>query len=254
MPKISIRELLEAGFHFGHQTKRWNPKMKQYIHSTRNAVHIINLQKTVTMMRDACDVVRDCAASGGLVLFVGTKRQAVEMVAAEAKRGRQHFVNHRWPGGTLTNWTTIQGSIKKLKSIEKMATDGTFEALTKKEVQGLERTRTKIERALGGIKDMERRPDLMIVVDTNKENIAVAEAIKLKIPVVALVDTNCNPDVVDYIVPGNDDAIRSLRLFLQKMADAALEGRQVAQARAAAERDGGDAESATGEEMVAVQE
>ena len=253
MPKISIRELLEAGFHFGHQTKRWNPKMKPFIHSTRNAVHIINLQKTAVMLRKACEVVTDVAASGGLILFVGTKRQAVEMVAAEAKRGGQHFVNHRWPGGTLTNWSTIQGSIKKLKSIEKMAVDGTFEALTKKEVQRLERSRLKIERALGGIKNMERRPDLMVVLDTNKESIAVAEAIKLKIPVVALVDTNCNPDTVDYIVPGNDDAIRSLRLFLQKMADSALEGKEVANARAAAERDGGDADGGAGEEMVAVQ-
>lgn len=258
MAKYSIRELLEAGFHFGHQTKRWNPKMKTYIHSSRNGVHIINLQKTVNMLRDACNVVRDCTAKGGRVMFVGTKRQSVDLIEQEARRSDQPFVNHRWLGGTLTNWQTIQNSIRRLKSIEKMSTDGTYEALTKKEVQGLERTRAKIERSLGGIKNMERRPDLMVVIDTKKEAIAVNEARKLKIPVVALVDTNCDPDPIDWIVPGNDDAIRSLRLFLSKIADSAMEGARLAQEQLNIEQNGGVAmgqgEMSAEEMMVAVEE
>ncbi len=258
MAKFSIRELLDAGFHFGHQTKRWNPKMNRYIFTSRNGIHVINLQKTVYMLRDAYNFLRERVRGGGVVLFVGTKRQAVDMVAEVAGRSGQYYVNHRWLGGTLTNWKTIQGSIRRLKDIEKMREDGTFEALTKKEVQKLEREREKMERSLGGIKDMGRLPDIMVVVDTNKESIAVKEANKLGIPVVALVDTNCDPDPIDWVVPGNDDAIRSLKLFLDKMGDAALEGNQstgeemFAGKGGAEEAGGGTEKSETPEEMVAV--
>ncbi|OSM05156.1 30S ribosomal protein S2 [Magnetofaba australis] len=224
MAKYSIRELLDAGFHFGHQTKRWNPKMDAYIFTARNGVHIVNLSKSVVMLRDACNVVRDTVQKGGSVLFVGTKRQAVDLVSREAKRCGQYYVNHRWLGGTLTNWRTIQGSIRRLKDIEKMREEGSLSSYTKKEGQMMEREAEKIERALGGIKNMERLPDLMVVVDTRKESIAVKEARKLGIPVMALVDTNCDPDVIDYVVPGNDDAIRSLGLFLSKVGDSVLEG------------------------------
>ncbi|MBF0447143.1 MAG: 30S ribosomal protein S2 [Magnetococcales bacterium] len=227
MAKFSIRELLDAGFHFGHQTKRWNPKMDRYIFTSRNSIHIIDLQQTVRLLRDAYNQVRECVKNGGVVLFVGTKRQSVDMIAEVALKSGQYYVNHRWLGGTLTNWQTIQGSINRLKNIERMQTDGTYDALTKKEVQNLERSREKMERSLGGIKDMPRQPDLMVVIDTNKESIAVQEANKLKIPVVALVDTNCNPDPIDFVVPGNDDAIRSLKLFLNKMAEASLEAKQI---------------------------
>ncbi|MBF0622055.1 MAG: 30S ribosomal protein S2 [Magnetococcales bacterium] len=255
MATYSIRELLEAGFHFGHQTKRWNPKMKRYIHSARNGVHIINLQKSVTMFRDACTAIRNITAEGGSVMFVGTKRQSVDLIAQEAKRSGQPFVNHRWLGGTLTNWQTIQGSIRRLKEIERMQTDGTYEALTKKEVQGLERSRMKMERSLGGIKEMSNLPSAMVVVDTKKENLAVNEARKLGIPVIALVDTNCDPDPIDWVVPGNDDAIRSLSLFLSKVADAALDGVQIERQRSGA--DGAEmvgGVSADDELMIAVEE
>ena len=256
MAKFSIRELLDAGFHFGHQTKRWNPKMARYIHSARNGIHIVDLQKTVYLLRDAYNFVRDRVEQGGVVLFVGTKRQSVEMVQEAAQRSGQYYANHRWLGGTLTNWKTIQGSIRRLKDIEKMKTDGTFEALTKKEVQKLERAREKMERSLGGIKDMNRLPDLMVVVDTNKESIAVKEAKKLGIPVVALVDTNCNPDPINWVIPGNDDAIRSLKLFLKKMGDAVLEGKQLTgeEAMFVGESHGGgeEGEESKAEEMVAV--
>lgn len=250
MAVFSIRDLLEAGFHFGHQTKRWNPKMKQYIHSTRNGVHIINLQLSVRMLRDAYRTVRECSAAGGKILFVGTKRQAVDLVIRETVRCGQSHISHRWPGGALTNWQTIQGSIKRLKDIERMQEDGSsFEMFTKKEIQMLDRQRQKMERSLGGIKDMGGPPDLMVVVDTRKESIAIREANKLGIPIVALVDTNCDPRNIDYIVPGNDDAIRSIQLFLKLMADAVMEGVQV----------DGTEETApttemTGEEMVAVDE
>lgn len=254
MAKFSIRELLDAGFHFGHQTKRWNPKMDRFIFTSRNSIHIIDLQQTVRLLRDAYNRVRECTKNGGVVLFVGTKRQSVEMIAEVAAQSGQYYVNHRWLGGTLTNWKTIQGSINRLKGIEKMRTDGTYDALTKKEVQNLERSREKMERSLGGIKDMPRQPDLMIVIDTNKESIAVQEANKLKIPVVALVDTNCNPDPIDFVVPGNDDAIRSLKLFLNKMASAALEGRQIiGEGDMVPEADPGQAGDSP-EEMVATEE
>lgn len=242
MAKFSIRELLEAGFHFGHQTKRWNPKMNKYIFQARNGVHIINLQQTVYMLRDAYNVVRDSSGSRGRILFVGTKRQVVDIIAQEAKRCGQYYVNHRWLGGTLTNWRTIQNSIRHLKEIEQQRTDGTFEKLPKKEVQLLEREREKMERSLGGIKNMDFLPDLMVVVDTKREHIAVREANKLGIPVVALVDTNCNPDPIDWVVPGNDDAIRSLSLFLRKMADAVLEGAQLSGEEEVTQQDMGEAE------------
>ncbi|MBF0190602.1 MAG: 30S ribosomal protein S2 [Magnetococcales bacterium] len=226
MATFSIRELLDAGFHFGHQTKRWNPKMGRYIHSARNGVHIINLQKTIYMLRDACRFVTERVTDGGVVLFVGTKRQVVDLVAEEAARCGQYYVNHRWLGGTLTNWKTIQDSIRRLKDIEKMRDDGSWQLLPKKEVLRLERQKEKMERSLGGIKDMSRLPDLIIVVDVNKESIAVAEANKLGIPVVALVDSNCDPDHIDWVVPGNDDAIRSLKLFMSKMGEAIMEGKR----------------------------
>ncbi|MGN7610884.1 30S ribosomal protein S2 [Magnetococcales bacterium HHB-1] len=224
MAKFSIRELLEAGFHFGHQTKRWNPKMGRYIHSVRNGVHIIDLHKSVYLLRDAYRLVRNTIENNGKVLFVGTKRQVVDLIADEAKRCNQPYINHRWLGGTLTNWQTIQRSIRRLKDLERMTGDGSHEALTKKEIQKLDRVREKMARALDGIKDMNGLPDLMVVVDTKKEHIAVREARKLNIPIVALVDTNCDPDPITHVVPGNDDAIRSLGLFLRKMADAVLDG------------------------------
>ncbi|MBF0623549.1 MAG: 30S ribosomal protein S2 [Magnetococcales bacterium] len=246
MARFSISELMEAGFHFGHQTKRWNPKMERYIFTSRNKVHIIDLQQSVALLRNAYNEVREVVSRGGKVLFVGTKRQVVDMISQEAQRCNQFFVNHRWLGGTLTNWQTINGSIRRLKEIEKMKEDGTFESRTKKEIQGMERDRLKMERALGGIKDMEGPPQLLIVVDTNRESIAVREANKLGIPVVALVDTNCDPDPVQWVVPGNDDAIRSLGLFLGKMADAVLEGQNrdgdAAMASAMAQRPGPGAE------------
>ena len=231
MAKFSIRELLDAGFHFGHQTKRWNPKMGRFIFTSRNGVHIINLQMTVRMLRDAYSFLRERANNNGVVLFVGTKRQVVEMVEEVAARTGQYYVNHRWLGGTLTNWKTIQCSIRRLKDIEKMKTDGTYESRTKKEVQKLEREREKMERSLGGIKNMSRLPDVLVVVDTNRESLAVREANTLGIPVVALVDSNCDPDSIDWIVPGNDDAIRSLKLFLGKMGNAILEGQMASRAK-----------------------
>ncbi|MBF0158305.1 MAG: 30S ribosomal protein S2 [Magnetococcales bacterium] len=228
MAKFSISELIEAGFHFGHQTKRWNPKMARYIFTARNKIHIIDLRQTVRLFRDSFVFVRETVRKGGRVLFVGTKRQVVDLIAQEALRCGQYYVNHRWLGGTMTNWKTVQGSIRRLKEIEKMRTDGTFEALTKKEVQRIEREREKAELALGGIKMLDRLPDVIVVIDTNKESIAVQEANKLGIPVVALVDSNCDPDRIDWVVPGNDDAIRSLQLFLGRMADAVIEGMELA--------------------------
>lgn len=231
MAKFSIRELLDAGFHFGHQTKRWNPKMGRFIFTARNGVHIINLQQTVLLLRDAYNFLRERASNDGVVLFVGTKRQVVEMIQEVAEHTGQFYVNHRWLGGTLTNWKTIQCSIRRLKDIEKMKVDGTFETRTKKEVQKLERERIKMECSLGGIKNMSRLPDVIVVVDTNREALAVREANKLGIPVVALVDSNCDPDPIDWVVPGNDDAIRSLKLFLGKVGSAILEGKMASHAK-----------------------
>jgi len=228
LPSISMKELLEAGVHFGHQTKRWNPKMKEYIFGERNGIYIIDLQKTLKLFKDAMRFVGEMAAQGKSVLFVGTKRQAQEAVAEEATRCSQYYVNQRWLGGLLTNMSTVQRSIKRLKELEAMATEGNWEGRAKKEVVRLERERKHLNQNLAGIKDMNGLPDILFVIDSNKEAIAVEEARKLGIPVVAVVDTNCDPDKVDYVIPGNDDALRAIRLFTNKVADAVVEGRQLA--------------------------
>jgi len=222
---ITMKQLLEAGVHFGHQTKRWNPKMKPFIFGARNGIYIIDLQKTVALARGAFRFVSDAVARGGSVLFVGTKKQAQDAVREEAVRSGMFSVTNRWLGGTLTNFKTIKTGIERLKTIEKMAQDGTYERLPKKEIAQLEREREKLEKNLGGIKDMSRLPVAVFVVDTKKEHIAVHEANRLGIPVVAVVDTNCDPEGIDYIIPGNDDAIRSIRLFTGKVAEACLEGK-----------------------------
>lgn len=228
MPSISMKELLEAGVHFGHQTKRWNPKMKEYIFGERNGIYIIDLQKTLKLFKDAMRYVGEMAAQGKTVLFVGTKRQAQEAISEEALRAGQYFVNQRWLGGLLTNMATVQKSIKRLKELDAMATEGTWDGRAKKEVIRLERERKHLNQNLSGIKDMNGLPDLLFVIDSNKEAIAVEEARKLGIPVVAVVDTNCDPSKVDYVIPGNDDALRAIRLFTTKIADAVVEGRQLA--------------------------
>jgi len=219
-----MKELLEAGVHFGHQTKRWNPKMKQYIFGERNGIYIIDLQKTLKLFKEATQFVADLVAQGKIVLFVGTKRQAQDAIAEEANRCGMFFVNQRWLGGLLTNFSTIQKSIKRLKELDVMATDGRYELLPKKEVTRLERERQALEKNLSGIKNMPRLPDAIFVIDSKNEEIAVAEARRLGIPVVAIVDTNCDPDFVDYVIPGNDDALRAIRLFTTKIADSVLEG------------------------------
>lgn len=226
MSVISMKQLLEAGVHFGHQTRRWNPKMKQYIFTERNGIYIIDLQKTVKMAENAYNYVKAVAADGGIFLFVGTKKQAQEAIAEESVRAGQYFINQRWLGGTLTNWNTIQSRIKRLKQLKAMATDGTFDVLPKKEVSLLTKETVKLERFLGGIADMPRIPDVMFIVDPKKERIAVQEAHKLNIPIVAMVDTNSDPDEIDVIIPSNDDAIRAVRLITAAMADAIIEGRQ----------------------------
>ena len=226
MALLSMKQLLEAGVHFGHQTRRWNPKMKPYIFTERNGIYIIDLQKTVKMIDDAYNFVKEEAQNGGVFLFVGTKKQAQDAIAEEATRAGQYYVNHRWLGGTLTNWNTIQTRIKRLKDIKKMATDGTFDVLPKKEVSLLKKQQDKLEKFLGGIEDMPRIPDVLFIVDPRKEKIAVQEAQKLNIPIVAMVDTNTDPDDIDVIIPSNDDAIRAVRLITSKMADAIIEGNQ----------------------------
>ncbi|HWQ58730.1 MAG TPA: 30S ribosomal protein S2 [Clostridia bacterium] len=226
MSVISMKQLLEAGVHFGHQTRRWNPKMKEYIFTERNGIYIIDLQKTVKKIDEAYYFVRDLAMDGGSILFVGTKKQAQESIEQEARRCEMFFVNQRWLGGMLTNFKTIQGRIAKLRKIEKMETDGDFALLPKKEVIKLKAEQEKLEKNLGGIKDMKKLPTAVFVVDPRKENIAIMEARALGIPVVAIVDTNCDPDEVDYPIPGNDDAIRAVKLIASKIADAVLEGRQ----------------------------
>jgi small subunit ribosomal protein S2 len=223
-----MKELLEAGVHFGHQTKRWNPKMKEYIFGERNGIYIIDLQKTLKLFKDAMRYVAEAAAQGKSVLFVGTKRQAQEAIAEEAGRCSQYYVNQRWLGGLLTNMLTVQKSIKRLKELDSMAADGAYEGRAKKEIGRLERERKHLQQNLAGIKEMNGLPDLLFVVDSNKEAIAVKEARKLGIPVVAVVDTNCDPDEVDYVIPGNDDALRAIRLFTTKVADAVIEGRALA--------------------------
>ncbi|HKJ04816.1 MAG TPA: 30S ribosomal protein S2 [Geopsychrobacteraceae bacterium] len=226
MAQISMKQLLEAGVHFGHQTKRWNPKMKPYIFGARNGIYIVDLQKTVRYFKTAYEFIEATVAAGEKVLFVGTKKQAQDAVREEALRADQYFVNNRWLGGMLTNFTTIKASIDRLKKIEVMATDGTLELMTKKEGLHLERERIKLEKNLGGIKNMTKQPGAIFIIDPKKEAIAVKEARRLGIPVVAVVDTNCDPDGIDYIIPGNDDAIRAIRLFASKMADACVDGSQ----------------------------
>jgi len=226
MAVISMKQLLEAGVHFGHQTRRWNPKMKKYIFTERNGIYIIDLQKTVKLVDAAYDYMKNVAEEGGVALFVGTKKQAQEAIKEEAIRSGQYYVNHRWLGGTLTNWETIQKRVARLKQINKMEEDGTFDVLPKKEVVGLNKERERLEKFLGGIADMPRIPDVMYVVDPRKERIAIQEARKLNIPIVAMVDTNCDPDEIDVVIPSNDDAIRAVKLITAKMADAFIEGNQ----------------------------
>jgi len=227
MASISMKELLEAGVHFGHQNRRWNPKMKKYIFGSRNGIYIIDLQKTLKKFKEASSIVTEIVQKGGNVLFVGTKRQAQDAIQEEAKRCGMFYVNTRWLGGTLTNFKTIRRSIDKLKQYENMATDGSYEGLTKKEIVNIEKKRAKLNSVLEGIKDMERLPQLVFVVDPNREKIAVAEAKKLGIPVMAIVDTNCDPDPVDFVIPGNDDAIRAVKLFSNKIASCVLEGTEM---------------------------
>lgn len=228
MSDISMKQLLEAGVHFGHQTSRWNPKMKPYIFGARNGIHIIDLQQTVAMFKDVEAVVRNIASSGGHVLFVGTKKQAQEAIREEAERCGMFHVHNRWLGGTLTNFSTIRQSIERLRKLEEMENDPKIvEALTKKEMLGLRREKEKLEQSLGGIKGMRKLPDAIFVVDPKQEEIAVKEARKLGVPVVAVIDTNCDPDLVDYKVPGNDDAIRAIRLFCAAVADAINEGKRL---------------------------
>jgi small subunit ribosomal protein S2 len=226
MASIGMKQLLEAGVHFGHQTRRWNPKMKPFIFGARNGIHIIDLQRTVKLFRTAYQFVANTAAAGETLLFVGTKRQAQDAIREEAARSQMFFVNHRWLGGMLTNFKTIKKGIDRLKELESMFEDGSINRFPKKEVLNLQHEREKLERNLGGIKDMTRLPGAVFVIDPHKEKIAVAEATRLNIPVVAVVDTNCDPDLIDYPIPGNDDAIRAIRLVTSKIADACVEGRQ----------------------------
>lgn len=226
MSYLSMKQLLEAGVHFGHQTKRWNPKMKPYIYGARNGIYIIDLQKTVNLFKTAYEFIADSVAQGGEVIFVGTKKQAQESIKEETERCGMFYVNHRWLGGTLTNFVTIRKGIERLKYLEGIIADGSVHKFTKKEALNLDREREKLERNLGGIKEMQVLPKAMFVIDPHKERIAVLEARKLGIPLVSIVDTNCDPDEIDYIIPGNDDAIRAIRLVTAKMADACLEGKK----------------------------
>ena len=263
MTDISMKQLLEAGVHFGHQTSRWNPKMKPYIFGARNGIHIIDLQQTVKMVKDVCVQVRDMIVAGGHVLFVGTKKQAQDSVREEAERCGMSYVHHRWLGGTLTNFQTVRQSIERLKKLEEMANDPkVVEALTKKEMLSHNRERAKLERALGGIKDIRKLPDAVFVIDPGQEAIAVREARKLGIKVIAIIDSDCDPDLVDYKIPGNDDAIRAIRLFCSLMAEAVNEGKalcdqarmeaEAEQSRAAAEAESAE-EASTGDEPVAAE-
>ena len=226
MSVISMKQLLEAGVHFGHQTRRWNPKMAEYIYTERNGIYIIDLQKSVGMVDDAYNAIKDIVADGGTILFVGTKKQAQDAIRTEAERCGMYFVNQRWLGGMLTNFKTIQGRINRLKQIETMAEDGTFEVLPKKEVIEIKKEWEKLEKNLGGIKDMKRIPDAIFVVDPKKERICVQEAHVLGIPLIGIADTNCDSEELDYVIPGNDDAIRAVKLIVSKMADAVIEANQ----------------------------
>ena len=254
MVTVTMKELLEAGVHFGHQVRRWNPKMKEYIFGERNGIYIIDLQKTQKMFREALQYVTSMVAEdrGKTVLFVGTKRQAQDAVREEAERSGQYYVNQRWLGGLLTNFQTVQKSIKRLKDLEAMQTDGRYEKLTKKERIKLDRERLGLEKVLSGIKSMNRLPDSIFVIDVRKEEIAVAEANKLGIPVIAVVDTNCSPEGIDYVIPGNDDALRAVRLFASRIADAVLEGQQMLTEGGATAEEPAAQESATGTEPAAV--
>ncbi len=249
--EITMKELLEAGVHFGHQTRRWNPKMKEYIFGERNGIHIIDLQKTLKMFREASRFVVDLTAQGRTVLFVGTKRQAQEAVAEEAKRCGAFYINHRWLGGTLTNWATLQKSIKRLKLLKAMVEDGRIKELSKKEQARLDREMKHLVQNLDGIENMNQLPDAMFVIDSNAEDIAVKEARRMGVPVVAVVDTNCDPDVVDWIIPGNDDALRAIRLFTTKIADSVAEGHAMyAQSQVAHEKAAQDQAAVDGVEYV----
>jgi len=223
MAVVTMKSLLESGVHFGHQVKRWDPRMKKYIFAQRNGIHIIDLQKTITAIKDSYDVVRKVASSGKSVLFVGTKKQAQQAIQKEAERCGMYYVNNRWLGGMLTNFSTIKKSLQRLKKIEKMEIDGTFDNLTKKEVSALQKEKTKLEKNLGGIKEMKDLPGAIFIIDTHKEQIAVAEARRMRIPIIAVVDTNCNPEGIDYPIPGNDDAIRAISLFTSIIANAVIE-------------------------------
>ncbi|MDO4976645.1 MAG: 30S ribosomal protein S2 [Eubacteriales bacterium] len=235
MSVISMKQLLEAGVHFGHQTRRWNPKMAPYIYTERNGIYIIDLQKSVGKVDDAYNAIKECAANGGNILFVGTKKQAQDSIANESKRCGMYYVNQRWLGGMLTNFKTIQSRIAQLKKIEAMAEDGTFDVLPKKEVIALKKMQEKLEKNLGGIKDMPAVPDMIFVVDPRKERICIQEAHTLGIPLVGICDTNCDPEELDYVIPGNDDAIRAVKLIVSKMADAVIEGNQGQDAEVAEE-------------------
>jgi len=253
MSNITMKELLEAGVHFGHQTKRWNPKMKPYIFGARNGIYIIDLQKTVRLFKSAYNYVMETAQNGETMLFVGTKKQAQDSVAEEAQRCGMFHVNQRWLGGMLTNFATVKQSIDRLKRLDAMFADGSIELYTKKEALQLEKERQKLEKTLGGIKGMSRLPGALFVIDPKNETIAVAEAKKLGIPVVAIVDTNCDPDPIDYVIPGNDDAIRAIRLLTSKMADAVIEGSRTRDARLQTDSEGAEpaeagAEGAEGEQ------
>ncbi len=240
MAIVTMKQLLEAGVHFGHQTRRWNPKMKNYIFTERNGIYIIDLQKTVKLMDVAYNFVRDIAARGGHIVFVGTKKQAQESIVLETERCGMHYVNQRWLGGMLTNFQTISRRIQRLHDLERMEADGTFDVLPKKEVLILKHEHSKLLKFLGGIRNLKSLPDAVYVVDPRKERIAVAEARKLGIPIIAIVDTNCDPDEIDYIIPGNDDAIRAIKLITSLMADAVVEGRHILEAEEAEEDEGGE--------------
>ena len=227
MAVVTMKSLLESGVHFGHQVKRWDPRMKKYIFAQRNGIHIIDLQKTIAAIKDSYNAVHKIASSGKSVLFVGTKKQAQQAIQKEAERCGMYYVNNRWLGGMLTNFSTIKKSLQRLKKIEKMEIDGTFENLTKKEVGALQKEKAKLEKNLGGIKEMKELPGCIFIIDTHKEQIAVAEARRMGIPIIAVVDTNCNPEGIDYPIPGNDDAIRAIKLITSKLADAVLEGKQL---------------------------
>ncbi|AZV47729.1 30S ribosomal protein S2 [Bacillus halotolerans] len=245
MSVISMKQLLEAGVHFGHQTRRWNPKMKRYIFTERNGIYIIDLQKTVKKVEEAYNFTKNLAAEGGRILFVGTKKQAQDSVKEEAQRSGMYYVNQRWLGGTLTNFETIQKRIKRLKDIEKMQENGTFEVLPKKEVVQLKKELERLEKFLGGIKEMKDLPDALFIIDPRKERIAVAEARKLNIPIIGIVDTNCDPDEIDVVIPANDDAIRAVKLLTSKMADAILEAKQGEEEAEVAEETAPETETTT---------